>query len=106
MNTVKQQIEKMADTLQAFTEEHYENRSYQIAVPNIIVSFGKKYAKIIKCRPGTDQPESVHSFVNMMNGDILKAASWKAPAKGVRGNVFDDNEGCVTAWDTYGARYL
>ena len=46
------------------------------------------------------------SFVNLENGDILKAASWKAPAKGVRGNVFDENEGCVTAWDVYGAKYL
>ena len=106
MNRVKEQIEKMRITLEKHTAEHYVNMKYDIGVFNIDVSYGKKYAKIIKCKPNTFNPESVHSFVNLENGDILKAASWKAPAKGVRGNVFDENEGCVTAWDVYGARYL
>jgi hypothetical protein len=28
------------------------------------------------------------SFVERATGDVYKAASWKAPAKGVRGNIF------------------
>jgi hypothetical protein len=33
---------------------------------------------------------SVHAFVDSTNGDLLKAAGWKAPAKGARGNLLDD----------------
>jgi hypothetical protein len=32
----------------------------------------------------------VHAFVDKTNGDLLKAAGWKAPAKGARGNLLDD----------------
>lgn len=33
---------------------------------------------------------SVHSFVDF-DGNIYKASSWKAPAKGIRGNIFSDS---------------
>jgi hypothetical protein len=38
-------------------------------------------------------------------GDILKAASWKAPAKHARGNVFDGNWG-IGSVGVYGPAYL
>ena len=55
---------------------------------------GSKYIKVIR----TDNQTSVHSFiVNIHNdkkfkyGDILKAASWNAPARNfARGNVFEE----------------
>ena len=40
---------------------------------------GKKYIRIVR-------GDSVHCFVNKETGDVLKAAGWKAPAKGSRGN--------------------
>jgi len=56
---------------------------------------GKKYVKIIS-HYGTQM--SSHSFVvigdqgKFKNGDILKSASWKAPAKNfARGNVLTGN---------------
>ena len=56
--------------------------------------FGSKYIKIVTNNGG----ESVHSFiVNIYHddkfkyGDILKAASWKTPARNfARGNVFEE----------------
>lgn len=56
---------------------------------------GKRYVKVI--RGG-----SVHLFVDKDNGDILKAASWTAPAKGSRGNLSDEFNGLrrVTAHGT------
>jgi hypothetical protein len=55
---------------------------------------GKKYVKVIM---GCGHQESVHSFVvredgpKFKKGDILKAASWKAPATNFkRGSVFED----------------
>ncbi len=54
--------------------------------PTVSVELGKRYARVIVSTEGTDS-RSVHSFVDMGTGAILKAASWKAPAKGIRGSV-------------------
>ena len=51
---------------------------------------GKKYYKVVQVEYDTFQnrneyrDSSVHSFVNKKTGDVLKPASWKAPAKHVR----------------------
>jgi hypothetical protein len=57
---------------------------------------GSKYIKVIT---GT----SVHSFIvkesisKFKKGDILKAASWRAPAKNfARGNILDGNFGVIS----------
>jgi hypothetical protein len=49
---------------------------------------GSKYVKVVSISGGGSR--SVHCFVEKANGNILRAASWKAPARNfVRGNVFD-----------------
>jgi len=64
---------------------------------------GRKYAKIVTV--GSDgESRSVFCFVNKENGDVLKAAGWKAPAKGARGNIYDDNNG-LGRMTPYGAGY-
>ena len=48
---------------------------------------GSKYVKVVSVSWGS---RSVHSFVEKANGNIWRAASWKAPARNfVRGNVFE-----------------
>ena len=48
---------------------------------------------------------TVHSYVNMENGDILKG-NWKAPVKnGVRGNINSDDVGADRI-NEYGPIYL
>ena len=65
--------------------------------PAIVVNYGKKYAKVVKLDQ-LNGSRSVHSFVDMSNGDIIKG-NWKAPvrtkAKGlaIRGNIFADDLG-------------
>lgn len=52
---------------------------------------GRKFIRITYRFSGQ---RSVHSFIDLSNGDILKAASWSQPAKnGVRGNIFSDDLG-------------
>lgn len=68
----------------------------------LTVQFGKRYAKIVSNAYGT----SVYCFVEIETGNILKAESWKAPAKHARGNIADKNGGWKTAVNEYGARYL
>lgn len=52
---------------------------------------GAKYTRIVMAdenlATGERHNSSVHAFVDNATGDLYKAASWKAPAKGVRGNI-------------------
>jgi hypothetical protein len=49
---------------------------------------GSKYVKVVSISGGGSR--SVHCFVEKANGNILRAASWKAPARNfIRGNVYD-----------------
>ena len=70
------------------------------------VRLGKKYAKVVTAELGkTFTHESVHSFIDMTNGDVLMASSYKAPAKhGARANIFADDLGRsgISCW---GANY-
>jgi hypothetical protein len=51
---------------------------------------GKKYVKVVSISGGGSR--SVFCFVEKENGNIWRAASWKAPARNfVRGNVFDQS---------------
>ena len=59
---------------------------------------GRKYIKI-NCG------SSVWSFVNKENGDILRPASWKAPAKQARGNIYDEYNG-MKYINNYGPAYM
>lgn len=68
---------------------------------------GTKYAKIISGRADSIGG-SAYCFIDLSNGDILKAASWKAPAAHARGNI---RVGNASNWwngalGPYGAAYL
>ena len=61
---------------------------------------GRKYGKVVFA--GTWQ-RSVHSFVDLSTGDLLKAAGWNAPAKGVRFNLLQELDKVTTVADPYGS---
>ena len=67
------------------------------------VEFGRKYARVyrVDSRGATG---GVYCFVDRSNGDILKAASWKAPAKHARGNIYAADP--LAGVGQYGAAYL
>jgi len=69
-------------------QQEYAEKYPNLAPPQFSINFGKKYGKVIR-QSGSSR--SVHCFVDLSNGDLYKAATWKAPAKGVRGNISDDN---------------
>ena len=66
----------------------------------VTIDRGRKYDKIV--RNGSER--TVHSFVNRETGEVLKAASWKAPAKHARGTIYGPSEGYGVQWT--GANYL
>ena len=80
---------------------------------------GRKFVKVIReetnKKSGTVGHCSVHCFIakedgetkalgKFKAGDVLKAATWKSPAKGARGNIFDENSG-LGRMTPYGTQY-
>lgn len=63
---------------------------------------GRKYIKLVVENYGS---RSVYCFLDY-KGNIYKAASWAAPAKHIRGSVFDHEYGWGRALGPYGAAYL
>jgi hypothetical protein len=64
--------------------QHYPNLDYREIA--FTAEYGKKYARIVVHTNGS---KSVYCFIDLNNGDILKANSYKTPAKGKRGNIFN-----------------
>src|SRR5438105_4247098 len=50
------------------------------------IEIGSKFIKVVR-------GNSIHCFVDKKTGDVFKAASFRAPAKGARGNIFDRQYG-------------
>ena len=50
-----------------------------------------KYGRI-NAAPAGYQPKHVHAFVDKKTGDVFLPASWNAPAKGARFNLFENKE--------------
>ena len=69
-----------------------------------IAKGGRKFSKIVRVS-ATGQIMSVHCFVENETGNIMKAASFKSPAKHARGNI-NDADGGASAMSPYGAVYL
>ena len=69
---------------------------------------GKRYIKINR-KNVSGSGLSVFAFIDAKKGntygDILKPASWRAPAKHARGNVFDGNHG-ISSVGVFGPAYL
>lgn len=64
---------------------------------------GRRYVKLVL--RGMGAGGSAYGFIDRSNGDLLKAASWNAPAKGKRSNLFDTDYG-MSGCSKYGMRYF
>jgi hypothetical protein len=79
-------------------DEKHTLENYSTLSPNEWdISFGRKYVKIIR-------GSSVYAFIEISTGNIYKSASWSAPAKHVRGNIYNDNP--LTGTGVYGVNYV
>ncbi len=103
---VQERIDGYVEMVQGKMNTYWELSKFTHDLPPVIVvEYGKKYARVIH-QDYSGPSRSVHTFVNMVNGDILKSGSWKAPApNGVRGNIFTEDFGASVV-NEYGASYL
>ena len=101
---VQERLLGYVEMVQGKMNAYWEMMNYTHASPDdITVDYGKKYARVVH---QNNVQRSVHTFVNMINGDILKSGGWKAPApNGVRGNIFENDFGASVV-NEFGASYL
>ena len=92
-------FDKWLASCQSIIDQHYAGNYPNMTVPKLEVQPGRKYIKVTKSDGG------VYAFIDGNNGDILKPASWKAPAKHPRGNIFDSSGG-MACMSNYGPAYL
>lgn len=100
------ELNEVVDALNVKMMEH-DKKSFPILTENgpyrtVSAEVGRKYIKLVVSTVGQ---RSVYCFLDK-NGNIFKAATWKAPAKHIRGTVFDDNYSWGKALGPYGAAYL
>jgi hypothetical protein len=61
---------------------------------------GRRYVRI--WRNGSQKMS--HCFIDSTNGDVLMCATWRAPAKGARGNIYTGT--ASDSMTAHGAKYL
>ena len=90
MNDFDKKFDEFLEGCQKIVDEGMRNYSWE---RKLTARKGSKYIKIISEDVGKDISNSrtVWGFVERSNGDILKPATWRRPAKGNRGNIFDED---------------
>jgi hypothetical protein len=81
-------------------DSYYMKNYPALIVEPLLTIPGKRFIKV------TENGRSVMAFIEIATGDIYKPASWAAPAKHVRGNVFSDKNGMEAVDGPYSIRYL
>jgi hypothetical protein len=86
---LKEDLDEFVKRWQAVVDKYHKDMEYNWKT-TVSSTVGKKYARIVWEDHGQ---RSAAGFVDLSSGDILKAASWRAPAKHARGNIFDESQG-------------
>jgi hypothetical protein len=89
--TFSKALESYIDAIQATSDKNFKE-NYPATwdrgdAPKFKYMPGDKWIRITR----EDSQKSVFCFVEISTGDIYKAASWSARAKGIRGNIFKEN---------------
>lgn len=113
IKSIDQEFKDWLKVSQEKVDTYYEQMGYlPLQKKELKVAGGRRYIKVSAVSLMQNQSgkyvingESAWAFIDTTNGDILKPASWKAPAKHARGNIWDEHkgQGSVTY---YGPVYL
>lgn len=108
-------LDRFVALASAMSADHFERNFPSLTPPRFRYEAGPKYVRIVRADAIGSGQRSVHCFVRIADGAVLKAAGWKAPfiAKGgpecpatVRGNIFasDGGQDCLTVYGVKDAR--
>lgn len=85
----KARINEFMTRLNELYVAEYKRAGYLPFDGRFYAEYGQKNVRIVV---GGKSQNFVYCFIELATGDILKAAGYKAPAKGKRGNIW--NEDC------------
>ena len=96
------------DTLLVKIQENYDNWGGGMdKTLDLSLKVGRKFIKVVEGNRVwgfVAKVDGTHKGVPMLKGDILKAATWRAPAKHSRGSIFDSEMHKSFSWT--GPNYL
>ena len=98
------------DNLLGKIQENYDERYMGSSVEkklDLTLRPGRKFIKVVegsRVWGFIAKVDGVHKGLPMLKGDILKAATWNAPAKHSRGSIFDKEMHKSFSWT--GPNYL
>ncbi len=87
---MRDQITLFVLTLSDYYNADYAKNYPMLTPPTFHAEYGRKFVRIVKKERG-DRYGAVYCFIDFANGDLRKAAGWKAPAPHKRGNIFNEN---------------
>lgn len=86
-----ERLDQFIANLNDMYRQHFIEKGYTFEAPPIFITqTGSKNIKIVERRDGGRDSGAVYCFIEKDTGIILKAAGWKAPAKGARGSIWND----------------
>lgn len=98
LQDVEQFVARCQEIVDAYMDEQFPTLDRKL----LTIEPGRRYFRIVASQGSS---RSAWAFVDSTNGDVLKPASWKKPAKHARGNIHDDKQGI--GWiGPYGPAYL
>ena len=117
-NYETEQLETYRELVQRLNDDNFDRMTFTHAPSDYItLEYGQKYVRVVKNDRAYDSDgkefltgsKSVHSFVDLSNGNILKG-SWKAPIRtkkglAIRGNIFEEDCGASSITE-FGPKYL
>ena len=103
MEDFDSKLNEFVNNLQEMINKYYAECYTNLIPCKISTMPGKKYVRIVRTSDGGSGQRSVFCFIEKPSGDIYKSATWKAPAKHVRGNIFVS---LTDGINVYGADYL
>jgi hypothetical protein len=98
-------VAKFIEKLDIERKEYYDNASMPNQYKPVVVEVGNKFIRIWhsgSCWGFISRVDGDLKGSPIKKGDLLKAATWKAPAKHARGNIIDG----TARYGVYGPEYL
>ena len=94
-------LNEFVAALQKMQNDHFAEKFSNLTPPTVTVMNGIKNVRVVNVG---EHQRIVYAFIEKETGNILKPASWAAPAKHARGNIYGENmlDGC----GPYGVKYL
>lgn len=98
-------VKGFVDEVNEEIKSYYETNLKNLTPELLQVDVGNKYIRLWKgssCWGFISRVDGDLKGAPVKKGDLLKAATWKAPAKHARGNIVEG----TARWGVYGPEYL